>query len=482
MAEPDELYTLRNRFWLGNFSMAIAEGNQLSRLSDVLAVERDEFVYRSYIGLGQYGLVISEVDEESAMPLQAVKLLAQYLEDPASTKDMVIMTLGEWLGDAASKDHPTVQLVAALVYEKEDLMKEAFTAIRHGQTMEQLALWAQFCLKIHRLDLAQAHLKKLSDADEDATLTQLVSGWVNLATGGEKYKEAAYAFEELIDKFEATLSLLNSLAVCKMHLREWDEAEKLLLQAQSKNVNDADTLINMVTCYAHMGKDEQVRVDGVHGPRELARRRREREERRRRRPHGRERQAVPGEAEAVRVREALRGGLGVLRVRARVAHAHEDDGPQRRQVRHAPRRAQREPELRGDLVVRERPNQAHLARRAESAAHGAADLGRHAQRRRRLAARELRDEHGLDGVAVAELHEELRRPVLGGPRVRAARVRARAVGRRQRLARPPRQLGRLLLDARVPALAQRLPHGARPRLADEAPQRLHGRRQEARRS
>mmetsp|Transcript_21865 Transcript_21865/g.75425 ORF Transcript_21865/g.75425 Transcript_21865/m.75425 type:complete len:318 (-) Transcript_21865:41-994(-) len=258
MAEPDELYTLRNRFWLGNFSMAIAEGNQLSRLSDVLAVERDEFVYRSYIGLGQYGLVIGEVNEESAMPLQAVKLLAQYLEDPASTKDMVIMTLGEWLGDAASKDHPTVQLVAALVYEKEDLMKEAFTAIRHGQTMEQLALWAQFCLKIHRLDLAQAHLKKLSDADEDATLTQLVSGWVNLATGGEKYKEAAYAFEELIDKFEATLSLLNSLAVCKMHLREWDEAEKLLLQAQSKNVNDADTLINMVTCYAHMGKDEQV--------------------------------------------------------------------------------------------------------------------------------------------------------------------------------------------------------------------------------
>ena len=62
----------------------------------------------------------------------------------------------------------------------------------------------------------------------------------------------------MIDKFEATLSLLNSLAVCKMHLREWDEAEKLLLQAQSKNVNDADTLINMVTCYAHMGKDEQV--------------------------------------------------------------------------------------------------------------------------------------------------------------------------------------------------------------------------------
>ena len=234
MAEPDELYTLRNRFWLGNFSMAIAEGNQLSRLSDVLAVERDEFVYRSYIGLGQYGLVISEVDEESAMPLQAVKLLAQYLEDPASTKDMVIMTLGEWLGDAASKDHPTVQLVAALVYEKEDLMKEAFTAIRHGQTMEQLALWAQFCLKIHRLDLAQAHLKKLSDADEDATLTQLVGAWINLHKGGDNTKEAAYTYEELIDKFGSSLTLLNGLAVAKMHQKDYDEAQKRLQEVRGR--------------------------------------------------------------------------------------------------------------------------------------------------------------------------------------------------------------------------------------------------------
>lgn len=42
----DELYTLRNRYWLGNFQLAIIEGNNLNRLSDELKVERDEFVYR----------------------------------------------------------------------------------------------------------------------------------------------------------------------------------------------------------------------------------------------------------------------------------------------------------------------------------------------------------------------------------------------------------------------------------------------------
>merc|ERR1719263_370658 len=136
-------------------------------------------------------------------------------------------------------------------------MKEAFTAIRAGTTMEQLALWAQFCLKISRPDLARKHLDKLNAADEDATLTQLVTAWVNLAEGGEaKVKEAAYAYEELCDKFEPSLSLLNGLAVAKMHLREWDEAEAKLQEALAKSHNDPDTLINVVSCYAHMGKDE----------------------------------------------------------------------------------------------------------------------------------------------------------------------------------------------------------------------------------
>ena len=42
----------------------------------------------------------------------------------------------------------------------------------------------------------------LQQADDDATLTQLVIAWVHLAQGGKRYQEASYIFDELIDKFQ----------------------------------------------------------------------------------------------------------------------------------------------------------------------------------------------------------------------------------------------------------------------------------------
>lgn len=61
MSEPDDLFTLRNHYWLGSYQLAIAEGSGLGRLPEALRVERDEFIYRSYLALGQYSIVLGEV-------------------------------------------------------------------------------------------------------------------------------------------------------------------------------------------------------------------------------------------------------------------------------------------------------------------------------------------------------------------------------------------------------------------------------------
>lgn len=53
MSGPDVLFPLRNNFYLGAFQAAINESN-VRNLSDADAVEKDSFVYRSYIALGQY--------------------------------------------------------------------------------------------------------------------------------------------------------------------------------------------------------------------------------------------------------------------------------------------------------------------------------------------------------------------------------------------------------------------------------------------
>jgi coatomer subunit epsilon len=56
MTEPDELYTLRAQFWLGHYQMAAEEAKGIARrpLNPDLKVEREEFLHRSYLSLGQY--------------------------------------------------------------------------------------------------------------------------------------------------------------------------------------------------------------------------------------------------------------------------------------------------------------------------------------------------------------------------------------------------------------------------------------------
>lgn len=43
-------------------------------------------------------------------------------------------------------------------------------------------------------------------------------------------QEAFYIYQELADKYNETSLLLNGMAVCKMHMGYFDEAEKYLLK------------------------------------------------------------------------------------------------------------------------------------------------------------------------------------------------------------------------------------------------------------
>ena len=135
----DELYSLKNAFWLGNYEEAIGEARALRLKSEPLKVERDAYVFRSHIGLGNYTEVLDEVKEGPAVPVahQAIRLLAQYLSG-GSQRSVALLKLEDHLADAGgAAENATLQLVAATVYMHEGQYAAALRTIRGNNGMEQ---------------------------------------------------------------------------------------------------------------------------------------------------------------------------------------------------------------------------------------------------------------------------------------------------------------------------------------------------------
>ncbi|KAL7131231.1 hypothetical protein ABFS83_13G184600 [Erythranthe nasuta] len=249
---PDLLFGLRNNFYLGAYQAAI-NNSEIPNLSHDEIVERDSLVYRSYIALGSYQLVINEIDSSAATPLQAVKLLALYLSGPEN-KEAAISSLNEWLADPAIGNNPILRLIAGIIFTHEQDYNEALKHTNAGGTMELHALNVQIFLKMHRSDYAEKQLRVMQGIDEDHTLTQLANAWLNLSVGGSKIQEAYLIFQDFSEKSQVTSLILNGKAVCCMHKGEFDEAETLLLEALNKDAKDPETLANLIVCSLHLGK------------------------------------------------------------------------------------------------------------------------------------------------------------------------------------------------------------------------------------
>lgn len=262
--EPDDLYTLRNFFWLGHYQLAINEANRLNRLPNALAIEKDEFVYRCYLALGQYNILQSEIKDSESTPigLRCVKLLGQYVvanntsnEASAAEREGLMSTLREMGANSAVASHRTYLLVAATMHLYEGGTKEALRYIDSSASIEHKVLCIQIFLRMNRLDLAHAKLKQLKTTDgaEEHTLTRLATCWVTITEGDKaRMKEASYIYEELMDKYTASCVLLNGQAVAEMQQGNWAKAEELLNDSLSKTPSDPDSLANLVVVQQHL--------------------------------------------------------------------------------------------------------------------------------------------------------------------------------------------------------------------------------------
>ncbi|NWR43341.1 COPE protein, partial [Regulus satrapa] len=205
----------------------------------------------------QFGVVLEEVRAGASPELQAVRMLAEFLASD-SHRDSIVAELDRRMAKSVDVANCTFLLMAASIYCQEQNADAALRALHQGDSLECSAMMIQILLKLDRLDLARKELKKMQEQDEDATLTQLATAWVNLALGGEKLQDAFYTFQELSERCSPTLLLLNGQAAAAMAQGRWDEAEGLLHEALDKDSSHPETLLNLVVLSQHLGKAPEV--------------------------------------------------------------------------------------------------------------------------------------------------------------------------------------------------------------------------------
>ncbi|GAB0093303.1 Coatomer subunit epsilon [Sergentomyia squamirostris] len=233
----NELFLVKNHFYLGNYQECI---NQVRKIKTA-SPEKDIFLYRSYIGQKQYGVVLDEVRKDS--DLYPIRLIAEYFTEP-DRRQVLVQQVDEYV----EKNQGSLDLVwiitAGTIYFNEGLYENCLSVA--GDDLESLTLSIQCLLKLNRVDLAKKTYDTMQKTDEDATLTQLALAWIFMEVGGEKLQDAFYIFQEFSDKYSPTVQLLNGQAVCQIGQEKYEEAEATLREALNRDPNNYDTLINLM--------------------------------------------------------------------------------------------------------------------------------------------------------------------------------------------------------------------------------------------
>jgi len=245
-----EFFDVKNSLYIGNYQHCINEAQKLQVSDDAGRVERDVFQYRALICQRKYGAVQSQIKANAPAALQALRMLAKFLQNP-SNQSPVIDDIEQLVSTSNLETCSyVVALAAATIQAHCDNHEAALKVLHPHQNIECRALMVHCYLAMFRGDAARKELKSMQESDDDHTLTHLAQAWCCLSQGGEKLQDAFYIYQELIEKNSPTAVLLAGQAACQVGLGRQAEAESCLSEAQERDNNSPDVLLNLAVLSA----------------------------------------------------------------------------------------------------------------------------------------------------------------------------------------------------------------------------------------
>uniref|UniRef100_A0A2K5IZB3 Coatomer subunit epsilon n=1 Tax=Colobus angolensis palliatus TaxID=336983 RepID=A0A2K5IZB3_COLAP len=226
--EVDELFDVKNAFYIGSYQQCINEAQRVKLSSPERDVERDVFLYRAYLAQRKFGVVLDEIKPSSAPELQAVRMFADYLAHE-SRRDSIVAELDREMSRSVDVTNTTFLLMAASVYLHDQNPDAALRALHQGDSLECPSI---LCPRPRK------ELKRMQDLDEDATLTQLATAWVSLAT------DSGYP-ETLVNLIVLSQHLGKPPEVTNRYLSQLKDAHRshpFIKEYQAKE-NDFDRLV-----------------------------------------------------------------------------------------------------------------------------------------------------------------------------------------------------------------------------------------------
>lgn len=215
-------------------------------------------MWRAYIAQNKYRVVLDGIDAHDQSVLQSTRKVAEYFAYADKRNEIMEYFDGKLNEDFDDDNRPMWCISAATIYYNEGIYENALRVLNGQSDLECLALSVQCLLKMNRLDLAKKVLVRMQEKDDDATLTQLATAWINITMGGEKLQDAYFIYQDFCDKFVTTSLLLNGQAVCHIGQEKFEEAESALRESLDKDSNNYNTLINMIALSQHTEKNSDV--------------------------------------------------------------------------------------------------------------------------------------------------------------------------------------------------------------------------------